>query len=266
MRFFILLLPKRNMAIKRLLAFLLVLIALSLLAIYYPNLTGNTSKHYYDFENIQISRVIDGDTLEIISNQGVKESVRLLGINAPEKNMPQSKKAKDFLEQFLNRSISMLRDKEDKDKYNRKLRYIFSDNRNINLEILENGLANSYYTQGLIYEDQLLRAEKQAQKNKIGIWQESDEKCSEENCIILKDLNSDEEFFIIKNECNFECTMEGWFVKDSGRNTFMLSQLNANEEERYNSKLTKTKTDIWQTHDHFFMFDDQGFLVLYYEF
>jgi endonuclease YncB( thermonuclease family) len=247
---------------KRLIFFLLIILILGVTAYIYPTLTGNIiNQDYYPKEQAILTRVIDGDTIEAKVN-GEIWKIRLLGINTPEKNMPQSQEAMVFLRQFENRSIQLLRDREDTDKYSRKLRYLIIDNINLDIKILEKGLANAYYTTGLIYEKQLLNAEKEAREKGLGIWTKSEEKCAEYNCIILKKLNPKEEFFTIKNSCSFTCNLAGWFVKDLGRNTFYLSPLQSDEERTYSSK-----TEVWNNdHDRLFIFDSQGKIVLFYEY
>ncbi len=257
------------MKISRILVFLAVLVVLALFSIYYPKIQGSigitsqTTQNFYEKETAILLRVIDGDTIEAGIN-GNKEQIRLLGINTPEKNMPFSNDSKAFLRQFENKTISLLRDYEDTDKYKRKLRYLFYDNRLLNLEILENGFANAYYTSGLKYEKELLRAEAQARELGAGIWAKSNEPCAIQNCIVLKELNCTGEYFTIKNECNSDCSLDGWFVKDAGRNTFYLSNMPAHAEKIYPSPEGK---DIWNNNgDQFFIFDKKGFIALYYSY
>jgi endonuclease YncB( thermonuclease family) len=45
----------------------------------------------------------------------------MLGINTPEKNMPHAEDAKNFLKRFENKTITLIQDAEDLDKYKRKL-------------------------------------------------------------------------------------------------------------------------------------------------
>ncbi len=253
---------------RRILVFILIICILSLISIYAPKfngLTANTVKQEYEKEQAVLVRVIDGDTIVVSGDKiGNETHIRVLGVNAPEKKMPFSNEAKAFLEQFVNKSIILLRDTEDTDKYQRKLRYVFYGDRFLDLEILQNGFANSYYTQGLEYERELLDAETQARNSELGIWQKSTELCSIQNCIQLKELNQFEEFFTITNVCSFDCSLDSWFVKDAGRNTFYLTPLAANQEQTYNSK---NNASIWNNdHDRLFMFDESGKLVLFYEY
>jgi len=251
------------MAKKRLLIFILIILVLALISIYYPILknTGNTINSYYEKEQATLVRVVDGDTIHALVN-GEDVTIRLLGINTPEKKMPHTDDAANFLRQFVNQTIILERDKEDTDKYNRKLRYAYYNDENLDLEILKNGFANAYYYSGLIYEKEILEAENYARENQLGIWEKSKEECAKQNCINLKQLDEQEEFFILINKCSFSCDMSGWFVKDAGRNTFYLSSMNSNEEKTYNSK-----KEVWNNdHDNLFIFDEQGFLVFYYEY
>ncbi len=251
---------------NRILTFILVILLLALLSIYYPQLTGDatTTPDYYPKENAVLTRVVDGDTIHALVN-GEDQTIRMLGINSPEKKMPFSNESANFLRQFENKTIQLLRDWEDTDKYHRKLRYVFVGSRFLNLEIIQQGMANSYYYAGLRYEEEILKAEKSARLNALGIWEKSQENCAVENCIILEKLDSTKEFFTISNTCDFTCSLDGWFIKDSGRNTFYLSSLSAGEEKAYYSE--KLGKEVWNNEgDRFFMFDKSGKLVLFYEY
>lgn len=248
------------MKTKRILIFLIIIIALGFLAYYYPRLTGeavndNNNNIEYQREDVFVNRVIDGDTIETSNG-----TIRLLGINTPEKKMPYYAEARDFLKQIENKSVEILRDKEDIDKYDRKLRYVFYENRLLNIEILENGLATSFMLEDLKYEDKLKQAEDYAKNNGIRLWEKSREDCAK--CIKLVELNYSAEYFIINNDCDFDCDLNGWTAKDDANHIFKLESLNAEQEKRYDSK-----TKIWNDEgDRFFMRDETGKLVVFYEY
>ena len=254
------------MRYKRVLLFFVILVVLYFIAnsgIPMKGMVGKAiaedKKQDFSFENAILTRVVDGDTIEA-QVEGYNETwkIRMLGINTPEKGKPFSGEAKNFLTQFENKSIQLLRDFEDTDMYKRKLRYVFYENRLLNKEILENGLANKYYYSGLIYTQELIDAEKYARENQLGIWTKSQEACA--NCISLIEVNTTGDFFRIKNDCGFNCELEGWFVKDAGRKIVKLSAINSGNEQTYTSK-----EDIWNNNgDQLFMFDKSGLLVIYY--
>lgn len=95
--------------------------------------------------NTTVSRVIDGDTIEL----GSGEKIRLICINTPEKNELGYENATEFLKSLvLNKQVRLETDKTDKDKYKRLLRYIYviQDNKEIfvNKEIVQKGYGVIY--------------------------------------------------------------------------------------------------------------------------
>ena len=114
--------------------------------------------------------------------------------------------------------------------------------------------------EGLKYEDKLKQAETYAKDNGIRLWEKSTEICAD--CINLLELNYTDEFFIINNNCNFDCDLVGWIIKDDANHFFKLDDLDAGEKRRYDSE-----TKIWNDEgDRFFMKDEEGKLVVFYEY
>lgn len=234
------------MKIKRLLIFVIVLIILIDLAYFYPRLTG---KGVYEIEIVNITKVVDGDTFEADS-----EKIRLLCINAPEKNHAFYDEARAKLIELKGKEVAILRDKTNKDRYERKLRYVFYKNRFINKEILEQGLSHLYMCGNLRYEKDLRKVEEKARKQEKGLWKKSTSKCSE--CIILKELNPKEEYFILENTCNFACTLE---AKDEANHFFDI-KIGVGEE-----KTIKSKGKVWNdAGDSLFLRDESGLLLYYH--
>ncbi len=128
----------------------------------------------------QITRVIDGDTIEV-KIKDKQELVRLIGINTPEVNSPYTKEecfgpeASDYAKKLLDKKkVYLIPDSngQDRDKYNRLLRYVFLPNGLfINAEILKNGFAYDYIYEPFEFMKQFDYWEKEAEKNKIGLWQ-----------------------------------------------------------------------------------------------
>ena len=134
-----------------------------------------------------VTKIIDGDTVIIEGG----ERVRLLGIDADERGYPCYEPAKQRLEELvLNKEVYLESDGEDQDKYERYLRYLILDGENINLRLVEEGLAIAYfYPQNVKYRDEITEAEKEARENKIGCkWREKIEPVTEEVEPVTEDI------------------------------------------------------------------------------
>jgi len=163
---------QNKIIIAIILAGLIILISIFLL--FNLILTGKTIEPDNSFTgNKFVTKVIDGDTVII---EGA--SVRLLGIDSDERGYPCYKKAKQRIEELiLNKDVTLETDGKDKDQYERYLRYIFLNEKNINLQLVEEGLAIArLYPQNKKYRTEILNAEKQARENKIGCkWEDKEE-------------------------------------------------------------------------------------------
>ncbi|PJC27911.1 nuclease [Candidatus Shapirobacteria bacterium CG_4_9_14_0_2_um_filter_39_11] len=125
-------------------------------------------------ETFKVTRVIDGDTIEIEGG----ERVRYIGIDTPETVDPRkpvqcfgieaSKKNKELVE---GKNVRLEKDITDKDKYGRLLRYVYIDNIFINLELVKQGFAFSYtYPPDIKYQAEILAAEAEAREANRGLW------------------------------------------------------------------------------------------------
>lgn len=132
-----------------------------------------TSKTEITENKYLVTKVIDGDTL-IIKIDDEEKPVRLIGIDAPESNENGSKEATEKLTNLVeNKEVSLEPDEsqEDKDIYDRLLRYIFIDGSLINQKMIEDGLAKEYtYKTAYKYQTEFKEAQAQSKENKIGIW------------------------------------------------------------------------------------------------
>lgn len=253
--------------VKRLIVFLIIVLGLGLLAFYWPVITGSAVVFGNSPETTFVNRVIDGDTIVVSGDYiGNNTHIRLLGINTPEHDQPYFQEAKDFLsEQIENKTVELVKDGNDKDKYGRSLRYIFYNNRLINLEVVQKGFAPTLMIDKLKYKDKFVAAEKFARDNRLRLWEKSIDKCG--NCIKLSELDPIQEFFIIKNICDFNCDLNNWFVKDDANHFFYLTNLNSGEAKEYDSPGKSGTTSVWNNDkDRFFMRDKNGGLVIFYEY
>ncbi len=139
-----------------------------------------------NFEGLKtVTKIIDGDTVIV---EG--ESVRLLGIDADEKGYPCYDVAKNKIEELvLGKEVVLKKDVADKDQYGRYLRYIFLNNKNINLQLVEEGLAVARFSpENVKYKQEIVEAEKNARENEIGC------KWGEEAQVVISSISQESDW------------------------------------------------------------------------
>ena len=236
-----------------------------------------------DGEFVIVERVIDGDTIVVNTLSGHENlsrggtSVRLLGINCPEKGEVYFDEAKNFVEELvLNKKVVLKFGKDKYDLYDRILAYVFVDGKNVNLEIVENGLANFYFPSGkdIYYEDFKTAWEDCVEEN-LNLCEKSEDKCSD--CVELKEFNYQKEIVTFFNKCYFDCEITGWEIKDEGRKNFVFPKfvleknsevkVVVSKEDKINNQeeiFWIRKTYVWtKTGDTLFLRDSNGKLVLW---
>ena len=123
--------------------------------------------------------VVDGDTVKI-NYEGQETSVRLIGVNTPETVDPRKsvecfgEEASKYLKELLEgKKVTIEADstQSDRDKYNRLLRYVYLDGKDINLDIMTNGYGYEY-TYEIPYKKQAdyKKAQQVAEDEKKGLW------------------------------------------------------------------------------------------------
>ena len=102
----------------------------------YPLLGG---KPEGDLSHAKLKEVIDGDTVLLSNNQ----SVRLIGIDTPEREEPYYQKAKTYLKERLTHQDIIFTPctERPKDKYGRLLAMLSVNNEDMGAALLEKGLA-----------------------------------------------------------------------------------------------------------------------------
>ncbi len=121
----------------------------------------------------KIERVMDGDTVQIVTTNLSKVKVRLLGIDAPESNQffgPESKQHLISLSQSKTVTAQCI----GFDKYKRSLCKIVANEVDLNLEQLKSGMAWHYKayvsTQSNVDQISYAAAEISARDSRIGLW------------------------------------------------------------------------------------------------
>lgn len=142
----------------------------------------------YNYNDILVKRVIDGDTLQLENGQ----RVRLIGIDTPEihlsdklyKDIQRTKKdiltirqlgmkAYEFTRNLVeNKRVRLEFDVEKYDKYGRLLAYVYlKDGTFVNAEILRQGYATLMTVPPNVkYSEFFLRLYQEARQNQRGLW------------------------------------------------------------------------------------------------
>lgn len=117
----------------------------------------------------KVTRVIDGDTIEIEGGQ----RVRYIGINSPEKQKcffeAAANKNKELVE---NKVVKLEKDVSQTDKYGRLLRYVHVKDELVNNTLVEQGYASVFtYPPDVKYKDLFLKSQAKARTGQVGLWQ-----------------------------------------------------------------------------------------------
>lgn len=130
-------------------------------------------------ERTVVSKVVDGDTLELVSGK----TVRFIGIDTPETVDPRrpvgcfGKEASNETKGLLSgKEVILQKDVSDTDKYGRLLRLIFLPLPNgqilfVNDYLVREGFARVLtYPPDVKYNEKFRQAENEAKENKRGLW------------------------------------------------------------------------------------------------
>ena len=138
-----------------------------------------------DGTEVTVSRVVDGDTVEVRPAIEDEEDVRLIGMDAPETAgsprgaQPYGEKASRFTERALEGERVTLRfDEEKRDDYGRVLAYLYSsDGTMFNQTLLEEGYTQvATFPPNLKHVGHFERAQQEARRAEKGIWSLSQER------------------------------------------------------------------------------------------
>ncbi len=115
----------------------------------------------------------DGDTITLLDPLNHPYRIRLLGIDAPEKNQPFGKVAKQVLsDRIFGKQVQVMT--KGRDRYGRTLGKVLLDGRDINMEMVRHGLAWFYkhYAETQFRGDaaRYADAETAARKERDGLW------------------------------------------------------------------------------------------------
>lgn len=124
----------------------------------------------------KVKRIVSGQTIEVWLNQAdhssSKETVRIIGINAPDlQQSPWGKAAQQKLEQLISPKVSTIQlQLEKQDRFNRYLAHVWHDDTLISEQLVKEGyvLADTNYPNQ--YSQRLWYAQEYARLMGYGIW------------------------------------------------------------------------------------------------
>lgn len=135
--------------------------------------------HAFAEETGRVVEVEDGDTVRVLVG-GKVHTVRLVGIDAPERSHPGRPKeyfadeAAAYLSSLCSgKTVAMEAGAEDADVHGRLLRYLFlPDGRLVNLEMVREGYAYAMRRFSFSRSAEFLQAEQGARREGAGLWRE----------------------------------------------------------------------------------------------
>jgi micrococcal nuclease len=178
-------------------------------------------------ERATVTRIKDGDTVEIEMLSGTSETVRLIGINTSESGECFSEESTVALASLLSdQVITMTADVSDRDQYGRLLRYLWLDRGVFVNEIMvRGGYAQARdYPPDSLYAADIAAAQEIAQADAIGIW--AKDACGPATDADMRVIgvlsdppgsdtdNLEGEWVDIVNAGLTEISMRGWVLKD----------------------------------------------------
>jgi micrococcal nuclease len=124
----------------------------------------------YQSGTISSTEIIEGDTFRLANG----DTVRLIGIDAPELSQPGGEVSREYLAHLLlGNPITLERGYEDRDNYNRLLRFVYIGDLCINEEMIRQGYAEARYLPENLTREYYLQLEIQAEAAKAGLWSDN---------------------------------------------------------------------------------------------
>lgn len=112
-------------------------------------------------------RVLDGDTIEVLSPDNHTVRVRLANIDAPEKTQPFGQRSKESLTQLVARQSVRIIDLGG-DQYGRRIGRVMVNGLEANVEQVRAGMAWVYARYN--HDEQLPGLESEARAQRVGLW------------------------------------------------------------------------------------------------
>lgn len=178
-------------------------------------------------ETMEVIEIIDGDTIRVRTAAGTVESLRLIGMNTPERNECFADEAAQALAALtpVGSRIAATVDVSDRDSNDRLLRYLWVGSLSVNEELVRRGAAIARrYPPDMALAERFEVAQAEAREAQLGLW--APEACGPAADAYLRTVdvaydapgddnaNLNEEYITIANEGTNTVDLTGWSVKD----------------------------------------------------
>lgn len=127
-------------------------------------------------ETAVVTNVIDGDTIDVLLN-GEAKRVRYIGIDTPEPHRDgepacYAHEATEANRELVDgKTVSLVADAEDTDRFGRLLRYVYVDDEFVNASLVADGFARTMTIKPNTAEATVLHEkEDNAQADQLGMW------------------------------------------------------------------------------------------------
>lgn len=115
--------------------------------------------------------ITDGDTITVLDELNQQHTIRLAEIDAPERGQPWGERSRQELTGLVfGKSVSV--QQTDTDRYGRVVARVFSDGRDVNRAMVEEGAAWTY--REYLTDETLIATEARARQSRAGLWSMSD--------------------------------------------------------------------------------------------
>lgn len=129
----------------------------------------------------KVVRVIDGDTIEVRIGDHV-DRVRYIGVDTPETVKPNApvqcfgKRASAFNHRMVEgETVRLVADRESRDRYGRRLSYVYAGVRFVNAELIRRGYARTLEIEpNTRFAERFARYEYEAKRTNKGLWSACD--------------------------------------------------------------------------------------------
>ena len=189
--------------------------------------TPETSPAAARSDGVRVTGVTDGDTIDVVVS-GRAETVRLVGINTPEAGECFADEATAALDRLVGgETVRLVRDRTDRDQYDRLLRYVYIGDTLVNQVLVRDGFAiASRYEPDTARADQFDAAQRAAEADEVGLW--APDACGRagprEEAVVISRVEADPpgddtldpnaEWVQVRNGGTVEVDLTGWGLKD----------------------------------------------------